>query len=151
MVGLSGPFGNKRIREKLQKLHAVLVGKTQAGPDTWSAAQARPFLKDCRRMSGTQVDELAQLYVGGQSVNTLACSFGVNRTTVMSQLKKREIPRRPAVRKMTDEDVAEAAGHYRDGESLVTVAARFEVSARTIEREFAQAGVQTRPRRGPVA
>lgn len=101
-----------------------------------------------RRLSATAVDDLVSDYVAGSSIDALAAELGVNRTTIISHLDRRGVPRRKSVRKMTDVSVREAANHYGAGESLKVVAARFEIDARTLAREFDRAGVPTRPRRG---
>jgi AraC-like DNA-binding protein len=101
-----------------------------------------------RRLSAADVDQLCASYVSGKSIDELARSYGVNRTTIISHLDKEGVPRRRAVRKMTDSLVADAALIYRGGHSLKTVAAEFNVDTRTLSREFRKAGVPIRPRRG---
>ena len=98
------------------------------------------------RLSPAKVDELVEQYRSGTSVMMLAREFGINRETVLEQLKRADVPRRPNVRKMTDAQVVEAARIYRDGLSLVHTAERFGVSERTIRTELARAGEPIRPR-----
>jgi hypothetical protein len=87
-------------------------------------------------------------YLDGSSIDALAASLGVNRTTIISHLDRRGIDRRKAVRKMNNRSVLEAARHYGAGESLKVVAARFDVDARTLARELLRIGVPIRRRRG---
>lgn len=96
------------------------------------------------RLTVAQVDELAAAYQAGSSVRELVERFGVHRTTVLDHLKRRGVPRRPAVRKLTDEQVQEAAEFYRVGNSLVTTGKKFGVDGATVAREFERAGVTTR-------
>jgi transposase-like protein len=101
-----------------------------------------------RRLSPADVDDICASYIGGTSIDELARSHGVNRTTIIKHLDRHGVPRRRVVRKMTDALVAEAAVEYLDGRSLATVANRFNVAIRTLRREFSKAGIATRPRQG---
>lgn len=101
-----------------------------------------------RRLSSGAVDELVAQYACGATITELVRSFDIHRTTVMSHLDDRKVPRRSAVRKMTDELVASAALRYGESQSLATVAAEFEVHARTLAREFQLAELPVRPRNG---
>lgn len=101
-----------------------------------------------RRLAEAEVDELVARYVAGSAIDELARVFEVNRTTVISHLDRRDIPRRRVVRKMTDRMVAEAARRYGQGLSLKAVAEEFGVDARTLARELRRADVPIRPRRG---
>jgi AraC-like DNA-binding protein len=108
----------------------------------------RPHRQVQRRLRTSDVDDICESYVSGKSIDDLARSYGVNRTTIISHLDQHGVPRRRVVRKMTDAQVAEAAAMYRDDHSLATVATEFKVDARTLGREFRKAGVSIRPRRG---
>lgn len=101
-----------------------------------------------RRLSEAEVDELVARYVAGSAIDELARVFEVNRTTVISHLDRRDIPRRRVVRKMTDRTVVEASSRYGQGLSLEVVAEEFGVHSRTLAREFRLAGVPVRARRG---
>ena len=65
-----------------------------------------------RRLGASGVDEICECYVGGKSIDDLARSYGVNRTTIIKHLDKQGVARRRVVRKMTDTLVAEAALMY---------------------------------------
>ncbi len=82
-----------------------------------------------RPLSTSDVDDICATYVSGSSIDELARSHGVNRTTIITHLDKRDVPRRRVVRKMTDALVAEAAVEYRDGHSLAIVANKFNVAS----------------------
>jgi transposase-like protein len=101
-----------------------------------------------RRLTPTDVDDISASYVSGSSIDELARSYGVNRTTIIKHLDNQGVPRRRVVRKMTDALVAEAAARYRDGHSLAAVADQFNVDTRTLGREFRKAGIAIRPRPG---
>jgi AraC-like DNA-binding protein len=101
-----------------------------------------------RRLSAADVDDICASYIAGSSIDALARSHRVNRTTIITHLDHHGVPRRRVVRKMTDALVAEAAVEYHDGHSLATVANKFNVAIRTLRREFTKAGIATRPRQG---
>jgi len=101
-----------------------------------------------RRLSNVDLDEIVLSHRNGASIDSLACRFGVHRTTILHHLDRRGVPRPPATRKMTDRTVRQAATSYRKGESLKAVAGRFGVNAGTLAREFTRAGVPIRPRPG---
>ena len=101
-----------------------------------------------RRLAPADVSDICASYIGGSSIDELARSHGVHRTTIITHLDQRGVPRRRVVRKMTDALVAEAAVEYLDGHSLATVANKFNVAIRTLRREFRKAGITTRPRQG---
>ena len=101
-----------------------------------------------RRLSAGDVSDICASYIDGSSIDELARSYGVNRTTIITHLDTRGVPRRRVVRKMTDTLVADAAAMYRDGHSLATVADEFKVDTRTLGREFRKAGIPIRPRQG---
>jgi transcription initiation factor TFIIIB Brf1 subunit/transcription initiation factor TFIIB len=101
-----------------------------------------------RRLSAADVDDISASYGNGSSIDELARSYRVNRTTIIKHLDQHGVARRRVVRKMTDALVAEAAVMYRDGHSLAAVADKFNIDTRTLGREFRTAAVPIRPRRG---
>ena len=90
-----------------------------------------------RRLSAADVNDICATYVTGTSIDELARSYGVNRTTIITHLDQHGVPRRRVARKMTDALVAEAAVEYLDGHSLATVANKFNVAIKTLRRSFA--------------
>jgi len=117
----------------------------QEVPGRLSNPSPRPLQ---RRLSTADVDDICATYISGTSIDALARSHGVNRTTIITHLDQHGVPRRRVVRKMTDALVAEAALEYLDGHSLATVANKFNVAIRTLRREFSKAAIPTRPRQG---
>lgn len=92
----------------------------------------------------SKFDDL-QLSVGDQRKP----GFGINRTTVISHLDRRDVPRRRVVRKTTDATVAEATSRYGQGLSLVAVAEEFDVHARP-RASSGRRGDSAAPRPGRV-
>lgn len=109
------------------------------------APQPRQFQ---RRLSSTEVDVLVQAYKGGASIRQLLARYGINRTTVLAHLKRRDIPTRANRRKLTDVTVQHAASLYTAGRSLATIGRVLCVDPSTVAKELRQAGVSIRPRRG---
>lgn len=101
-----------------------------------------------RRLAADQIDEVVARYIDGESIDSLAREYGINRTTVISHLERNGIERRRNPRKMTDAKVHAATERYATGISLAAVAAEFGVCERTLRREFEGAGVGVRSRRG---
>jgi AraC-like DNA-binding protein len=117
----------------------------QETPGRLSNPAPRPVQQ---RLSANDIDDICATYVSGTSIDALARSHGINRTTIISHLDQHGVARRRVVRKMTDALVAEAAVEYLDGHSLAIVANKFNVAIRTLRREFNKAGIAIRPRQG---
>jgi AraC-like DNA-binding protein len=101
-----------------------------------------------RRLSRSDIEQLAHFYEEGASIDALARQYHVHRSTVIRHLDQRGVPRRRVVRKMTDCLVALAARRNADGLSLTYVAQEFGVHERTLAREFRRAATPIRGRRG---
>ena len=101
-----------------------------------------------RRLTPSEITQLAQDYAAGSTVNQLAASYCVHRTTVLGHLEQQGVDRRRTHRVLTNDDVARAAALYSGGQSLKATGSLFGVDAETIRREFKKAGVAIRPRRG---
>jgi len=147
VVELMGPFSYTRVRERLAKLDAALANGSPISDD-WSPANRRPIVQPQRRLDETEIKSLRQGYLDGRSIDNLARSHRINRTTVIAHLECGGIERRKVVRKMTDASVLDAARQYAAGASLFNVARKFGVNDRTLRREFERAQVPTRPRLG---
>ena len=116
-----------RLRIHVQEVPGRL---SNPAPATDTPPRQSP-LQVQRRLSACDVDDICGSYVRGSSIDELARSFGVNRTTIIKHLDQRSVPRRRVVRKMTDVLVAEAAAMYLHGDSLWTVADAFKIDTRT--------------------
>jgi transposase-like protein len=140
-VGLLGLLANPDLQAALEKM----VG--QQSEDRHVPAELR-HRQQQRRLSPRQIEEVVSRYVEGESIDSLARAFGINRTTVISHLERNGVQRRRNPRKMTDAAVQAAANRYASGLSLTAVAAEFDVCERTLTREFRVAHVVIRRRNG---
>lgn len=98
-----------------------------------------------RRLTDTEIDDLVTQHEAGSTIEMLASTFGIHRTTVMTHLERRGIPRR-APRKLSDRSTAEAARRYESGETLAEIADGLDVATSTLTRELQLAGVPIRRR-----
>jgi transposase-like protein len=89
--------------------------------------------------------ELVAAYRRGVPVEDLAASFRVNRTTVLSHVRRHGVPKRDR-RALQGDEVDRAAQLYLGGRSMDWVAAQLEVAASTVRRALKDAGVTLRPR-----
>jgi transposase len=81
----------------------------------------------------------------GTSIDELASTFDVHRTTVMTHLERAGAEGRTG---LIERHLSEAHNLYEAGSSLVRVAEHFGVDAETVRRAFKNAGISLRPRRG---
>jgi lambda repressor-like predicted transcriptional regulator len=88
-----------------------------------------------RRLTDTGIDDLVARYEAGSTIEILANTFGIHRTTVMAHLERRGVSRR-SPGKLTDEMVAEAGRRYVSGETLAQIAAHLGVAPSTLTREL---------------
>lgn len=102
-----------------------------------------------RRLTNTEIDDLAAQYCAGSTIQTLAREFGLHRTTVMDHLERLGIARRTP-RKLTDPDVIDAAKRYASGSTLAEIADQLGVALSTLTRELRQASITIRPRGRPA-
>lgn len=121
------------------------VGVPQAGDLEEKGRLSNPVQ---RRLSADEIDDLARLYRQGATIDALGRRYGVHRTTIITHLDRRGVPRRRVVRKMNDSLVVRASERYAKGLSIAAVAVEFGVHARTLAREFRRSGTPIRARRG---
>ena len=127
-MDVSALLANRNLTTNLQRILAQ-----SAAPEHMPVA--RPARQVQRRLGQAEIAELVDDYRGGATVPMLASRFQIHRTTVLDQLERQGIERRPWVRKLSDTDVVEAARFYAEGESLDAVGVRFNVNARTIAND----------------
>jgi len=97
------------------------------------------------RLGREGVERLVRDYKSGSTVDELAEIYSVNRTTVMSHLRREGVETRRKTRRLSDEQVRRAVEIYEKEESsLESVAEAFGVTSETIRREFIKAGVDRR-------
>ena len=125
-------------------LEAAFNGRSE---DHAHSQDTRPIQRQ-HRLSQEEILNLVKQYEAGSTVNRLAHTFGVHRTTVLAHLDRCGIKRRRTLRRLTDPEVETAASLYRDGNSLKTTASYFAIDAETLRREFKKAGVAIRARKG---
>jgi predicted DNA binding protein len=115
-----------------------------------SASQVKGRLSNPvqRRLTDSDIDALVGAYQAGSTIEMLANTFGVHRTTAIAHLERRGISRR-SPRKLTDEMVTGAEQRYTGGETLAEIAASLGIAPSTLTRELQLAGVTIRRRGRP--
>lgn len=98
-----------------------------------------------RRLGPDEVTELVAAYRTGSTVKALAERYHVNRTTVMTHLRRQGVPKRVR-RTLGPEDVERAVRLYEGGESIQSVARQLQLGSSTVGRVLNKAGVSMRPR-----
>jgi hypothetical protein len=104
--------------------------------------------KQQRRLTPPEIEALVTAYRGGASVPEVCVLLGVNRTTVLAQLDRAGVARRPNSAKLTGTRLHRAAQLYESGLSLASVGKHLAVDAATVRSALAKAGVAIRPRNG---
>ncbi len=98
------------------------------------------------RLNSARVDQLIARYRAGAEINELAAQFQINRDTVFSVQKRRQVVRRQ--RGIPSELIEKAVADYQAGSSLAVIGAELSVDPATVSRTLRKAGVSLRPRRG---
>jgi DNA-binding CsgD family transcriptional regulator len=111
-------------------------------------AEARIATKLQRRLTPAEIEALLAAYRGGASVPEVCLLLGINRTTVLAQLERAGVSRRPNTAKLSGSRLTQAAQLYEAGLSLASVGQRLEVNAATVRTALAKTGVAIRPRNG---
>jgi hypothetical protein len=88
--------------------------------------------------------KVLERYLAGDTANTLAEAYDVNRATIFAILQRAGIKSRYRI--LTDHDVAAATAMYETGQSLASIAKHFDVADRTVLNAFRRVGVPTRAR-----
>jgi DNA invertase Pin-like site-specific DNA recombinase len=102
------------------------------------------------RLSPEQVAELALAYQAGTTVNALARTYRINRTTVLEHLRRQGVHRRRP-RRLQPVDIDKAVRLYAAEASIDSVARELRVGPTTVRRVLKQAGVDLRRRGRPSA
>jgi len=140
-----GCYGSSSTRPESPKSLKPSSGSPGSGYSNNKGRLSNPVQ---RRLTRPQLAQLAEAYAAGSSIDALARTYRVHRTTVISHLDRLAVPRRRVIRKMTDDGVQRAAALCRKGQSLKVVSVAFRVDAGTVAREFRRRGIDIRPRRG---
>ena len=97
------------------------------------------------RLSASEIDNLVEAYLSGESAATCAARFGVHEQTVRNHLARRGVERRVNRRKLTEDEVETAVQRHRAGESSAAIARSLHVSPDTVLREVHAADDSTTP------
>ncbi len=135
-----GRYSN--LRDQGERVEAVL----EMVPAEPKRAKLRTSRQAQHRLSVAEVDELVAKYRAGVEINELATQFDVNRDTVFSILKRRQVVRRP--RGCPPERVEEVVKAYETGSSLAVIGSELSVDPGTVARTLRSAGASIRPRLG---
>jgi DNA invertase Pin-like site-specific DNA recombinase len=133
-----GRYSNPDIVARLRR---ILAGQDRDRPSHRSVPSLKQ--KQTRLADSDQISVLER-YSAGETANTLADEFDVNRATVFAILQRAGIKSRYRI--LTDDDVASATVMYESGQSLASIAKHFGVADRTVLNAFRRAGVSTRAR-----
>jgi DNA-binding CsgD family transcriptional regulator len=95
-------------------------------------------------MDPGEIDDLAEAYKSGTSINELAAQFGIDRSTILNHLKSMDIPRRyPALEPDQCEEVCRL---YEGGLNSTQIGQIFDVSPDTVLRAIRKNGISPRQR-----
>ena len=123
----------------------------QAGSRPTGALPASPSTRLPQiqhRLGPDQVTELVASYQAGTTVNALARTYRIDRTTVLEHLRRQGVQRRHP-RRLQQADIDKAVELYGEGASLDSVALELRIGATTVRRLLNKAGVEIRPRGRP--
>ncbi len=99
--------------------------------------------RPARRLSTSEAEEMVSLYRDGETIVALAARFGVDRSTVMRQLRKAGVPKYAG---WTDQVTDDARALYEAGHSLADISQLIGWPPTTIGRHLKASGVKMRPR-----
>ncbi len=135
-VELMGRYSNPVIVSRLER---VLSGQ---GRDRVSHRPVPSLRQKQTRLTDPQRSDLVQRYEGGESANSLAAEFGIDRRTATRLIRKAGAGIRYRV--IDQVDVDQASALYKSGFSLARVGDELGVSARTVLNLLRLAGIPTR-------
>jgi len=99
-----------------------------------------------RRLTKSQQADLVERYRSGDLMTDLAETYGIDRRTVSSILKRHDVPSRP--RGLSVEQVQEAVLMYAQGKSLAAIGKDLGVDAGTVHNRLREQGAQMRDAHG---
>jgi transposase-like protein len=123
-----------------------LLERAKEQPEVPTAPRPNAF-EPSRRLTDSQIQDLARRYIAGASVAELSRDLGLHRSTVYVRLERAGIRLRPR-EALSPSQAARAAVLYEGGASLVAVGREFGVDAQTVRNHLAKAGIEIRKRRG---
>jgi DNA invertase Pin-like site-specific DNA recombinase len=123
-----------------EEAKAALIAQTGASDSTL----VRMEIKENRKLSPGEIEELVSAYVAGASILELRRRFGVHEQTVRRWLVKREVAIRP-MSAFTDAQEREVVRLYVvEQRSLAEIAPLFGVSAGGVRKALVRRGVERR-------
>ena len=125
--------------DNVARVQRVLSGQ---GRDRVSHRPVPSLRQKQVRLTDAQLSAVVERYEAGESANSIAADFSVDRRTLTVHLRKAGVEVRYRVADRID--LAAAARLYRSGRSLAAVAEEFGVSAGTALRALRAAGIETR-------
>jgi DNA-binding transcriptional ArsR family regulator len=138
LVEVLGAYSNPSLTSRFQ---SILAGQK----DNRLSDRSRSSRQIQRHLGAGEVLSLVHAYTQGDTIDELATTFGIHRTTVMAHLERQTAPRRSGT---VTKDIDEAIRLYEGGWSLDRVGEHFGVDGETVRRALRAAGVTLRPRRG---
>jgi hypothetical protein len=138
MVEVMGSYSNPSLTTRFR---SILAGQNE----NRLSDRSRPSRQIQRHLDATEVLSLVRACANGDTIDQLATTFGIHRTTVMAHLDREGAPRRSGT---VTKNINEATRLYEEGRSLARVGEHFGVDGETVRRALRAAGVTLRPRRG---
>jgi DNA-directed RNA polymerase specialized sigma24 family protein len=133
-----GSYSNPSL---VSRFRGILAGQT----DNRVSGRSRPTRQIQRHLSENEVLSLVRAHARGDTIDELATTFDIHRTTVMAHLERQGAPRRSGT---VTKNIDEATRLYEEGWSLARLGEHFSVDGETVRRALRAAGVTLRPRRG---
>ena len=131
-------------------LQSSNVRSSEAEPSVSIAGFPQPQIQ--KRLDAGHVADLVTSYQAGTTVDDLAATYQINRTTVLAHLKRQGVKRRRS--RLQRVDIDKAVHLYAAGHSVDSVARELRVGSTTVRRVLKARGVelrrQGRKRRDPV-
>jgi len=140
VVEVLGRYSNHR--DQVERIRNLL----ESGPLNRSEAKSRTSKQVQRRLHPSQIDQLVDQYLAGDTIQALAAQFQLHRFTVSRILDRCRVPRHP--RGIHQQRLPEVARRYEAGDSLATIAKYESVSPETIRLALQKAGFDLRRRKG---
>jgi hypothetical protein len=130
--------------ERLLDLHSA--GFRKSTGQQWESSIRGDRRKPGKRLSRTQIDELAAGYEAGSTVYELSLAFGIQRQTVSKILKREGVPLRR--QSLTPEEISVAQDLYSAGLSCQSIGELLECSHGTVRLALVSIGTKMRDSHG---
>jgi DNA-binding CsgD family transcriptional regulator len=104
-----------------------------------------------RKLEPEEASELVARYQALESVQSLACAYDIDVSTVRAHLARAGVARRPAGRKLTGEVLDEVLRLLEAGASAVEIGRRYGVTDQTVRNSVRRASTSDGPDAGSAA